>query len=73
MDRAPKRSISNTRIFRWLKSTVHLPNYLFTYYYENQDQVDEQILHGLEESDRLAERVSDPDFRHKLADLKRRF
>jgi len=42
-----------------------------TYYYENQDKVDEQIRRGLEESDNLADRVSDPDFRRKLADLKR--
>ena len=42
-----------------------------TYYYENQDKVDEQIRRGLEESDKLTDRVSDPDFRRKLADLKR--
>jgi uncharacterized protein (DUF433 family) len=42
-----------------------------TYYYENQDTVDEQIKRGLEESDRLAERLSDPEFRRKLANLKR--
>ena len=42
-----------------------------TYYYENQDKVDEQIRHGLEESDRLAARCSDADFRRKLANLKR--
>lgn len=42
-----------------------------TYYYENQDKVDDQIRRGLEESDNLARQVSDPDFRRKLADLKR--
>ena len=42
-----------------------------TYYYENQDKVDEQIRQGLEESDKLANRFSDPNFRRKLADLKR--
>jgi uncharacterized protein (DUF433 family) len=42
-----------------------------TYYYENQDKVDEQIRRGLEESDNLAGRLSEPDFRRKLADLKR--
>lgn len=42
-----------------------------TYYYENQDQVDEQIRRGLEESDKLALRLSDAEFRRKLLDLKR--
>src|SRR5437870_13719525 len=42
-----------------------------TYYYENQDKVDEQIRRGLEESDKLAVRLSDPEFRRKLLDLKR--
>ena len=42
-----------------------------TYYYENQDKVDEQIRRGLEESDELALRVSDAEFRRKLANLKR--
>ena len=42
-----------------------------TYYYENQDRVDEQILSGLKESDELLQQVSDPGFRRKLADLKR--
>jgi uncharacterized protein (DUF433 family) len=41
-----------------------------TYYYENQEKVDEQIRRGLEESDEIARRFSDPDFRRKLADLK---
>src|SRR5215475_14491346 len=40
-----------------------------TYYYENQDQVDEQIRQGLEESDQLAAQVSNADFRRKLLDL----
>jgi uncharacterized protein (DUF433 family) len=44
-----------------------------TYYYENQDTVDEQIRHGLEESDDLAARVSDAAFRRKLGGLKRSF
>src|ERR1700723_435351 len=34
-----------------------------TYYYENQDKVDEQIRRGLEESDKLAVRLSDAEFR----------
>jgi uncharacterized protein (DUF433 family) len=42
-----------------------------TYYYENQDKLDEQIRRGLEESQELATRVSDPEFRRKLANLKR--
>ncbi len=42
-----------------------------TYYYENQDKVDEQIRRALEESDRLSTQVSDPAFRRRLADLKR--
>lgn len=42
-----------------------------TYYYENQDKVDEQIKHGLEESDKLSVRLSDAEFRRKLLDLKR--
>ena len=42
-----------------------------TYYYENQDQVDDQIQRGLEESDRMAQQVSDPGFRRKLINLKR--
>ena len=42
-----------------------------TYYYENQDKVDEQIRRGLEESDSLTHRASDPEFRRRLVDLKR--
>jgi len=42
-----------------------------TYYYENQDRVDEQIRRGLEESDQLTARLSDEEFRRKLANLKR--
>ena len=42
-----------------------------TYYYENQDAVDEQIKRGLEESDKLAAHLSDAKFRRKLSDLKR--
>jgi uncharacterized protein (DUF433 family) len=41
-----------------------------TYYYENQDNVDEQIRRGLEESDKLAAHLSDADFRRKLRNLK---
>ena len=44
-----------------------------TFYYENQEKVDAQIRRGLEESDELARRLSDPAFRRKLADLKRSF
>jgi len=42
-----------------------------TYYYENQDKVDEQIRRGLEESERLSQQLSDPGFRQRLAELKR--
>jgi uncharacterized protein (DUF433 family) len=42
-----------------------------TYYYENQEKVDEQIRHGVEESDRLSRQFSDPEFRRRLAELKR--
>src|SRR5258707_15606842 len=42
-----------------------------TYYYENQDKVDEQIIRGLEESDTLATHLSDAEFRRSLARLKR--
>ena len=42
-----------------------------TYYYENQQEVDGQIQRTLDESDELAGRVSDPEFRRKLVNLKR--
>jgi uncharacterized protein (DUF433 family) len=42
-----------------------------TYYYENQDKVDEQIRCGLRESDKLATQLSDTEFRRKLSNLKR--
>lgn len=42
-----------------------------TYYYENQDRIDEQIRRGLAESDKLALQLSDAEFRRKLLDLKR--
>lgn len=42
-----------------------------TYYYENQDKVDEQIRRGLQESDKLAVSLSDAEFRRTLLDLKR--
>ena len=41
-----------------------------TFYYENQDSIDEQIRRGLEESDKLAAHLSDAQFRRKLLDLK---
>ncbi len=41
-----------------------------TYYFEHQDQVDEQIKRGLEESDQLAVQLSDAAFRGRLLDLK---
>jgi uncharacterized protein (DUF433 family) len=41
-----------------------------TYYYENQELVDEQIRRGLEESEQLAACVSDAQFRRKLGNLK---
>jgi uncharacterized protein (DUF433 family) len=43
-----------------------------TYYYENQSHLDAQIQRGLEESEELAAELSDPEFRRKLIDLKRR-
>jgi hypothetical protein len=42
-----------------------------TYYYENQDKVNEQIKRGLEESEELATHRSDAEFRRKLGNLKR--
>lgn len=42
-----------------------------TYYYENQDRVDEQIRRGLAEADQLAAHLSDAQFRRKLGNLKR--
>lgn len=44
-----------------------------TYYYENQPGLDAEIRRGLEDSDKLADQASDPEFRRKLADLKRSF
>ena len=41
-----------------------------TYYYENQEQLDEQIKVGLAESDRFAEHVADTGFQRRLRDLK---
>ena len=41
-----------------------------TYYYENQDKVDEEIRHRLEESDKLAAHLSDAEFRRRLVSLK---
>jgi hypothetical protein len=40
-----------------------------TYDYENQGGIDEQIRHGLVESDKLALQLSDAEFRRKLLDL----
>jgi uncharacterized protein (DUF433 family) len=42
-----------------------------TYYYENQDEVDEQIRRGLDDSNKLASYLSDAEFRRKLGNLKR--
>jgi uncharacterized protein (DUF433 family) len=42
-----------------------------TYYYENQDQIDDQIRRDLDESEQLAGRLGDAEFRRKLAGLKR--
>lgn len=42
-----------------------------TYYYENQSNLDEQIVRGFEESGKLSAQVSDGEFRRKLIDLKR--
>jgi len=42
-----------------------------TYYYENQDIIDEQIRRGLENSDKLAAHFSDAEFRRRLGNLKR--
>ena len=42
-----------------------------TYYYENQERIDQQIKRGLGESDKLAVHLSDAEFRGKLLDLKR--
>jgi uncharacterized protein (DUF433 family) len=44
----------------------------FTYYYENESELNRQIRRGLEEADRLSTQLSDPDFRQKLANLKRK-
>jgi uncharacterized protein (DUF433 family) len=43
-----------------------------TYYYENQDALDQQIREGLDESMQLAATVSDPEFRRRLIEVKRR-
>lgn len=42
-----------------------------TYYYEHQEEVDAQIAARLCEADRLAQQMSDPVFRAKLASLRR--
>ncbi len=42
-----------------------------TYYYENQNHLDEQIRQGLSEADKLSAQVSDAEFRRKLSYLKR--
>jgi uncharacterized protein (DUF433 family) len=42
-----------------------------TYYYENQNEIDGQIKHGLEDSEKLAVEASDAEFRQKLSNLKR--
>ena len=42
-----------------------------TYYYENQDRLDDQIRQGLAESGKLASQFSDAGLRSKLNNLKR--
>ena len=42
-----------------------------TYYYENQAALDAQIERRLAEAEQLAQQVSDPALRKRLADLKR--
>ena len=42
-----------------------------TYYYENQAKLDEQMAEDLRESDQLSSQLSDPNFRRRLAALKR--
>jgi len=42
-----------------------------TYYYENQEKLDQQMAEDLKESDELSAQLSDPKFRRKLAALKR--
>jgi uncharacterized protein (DUF433 family) len=42
------------------------------YYYENQSRLDAQLEEDLREADRLAVEASDPAFRRRLANLKRR-
>lgn len=41
-----------------------------TYYYENQNDLDAQIRRWLEEADKLAAQVSDPDLRRRFSNLK---
>jgi hypothetical protein len=41
------------------------------WYYENQPRLDAEIGNRLEQADKLALQASDPDFRRRLADLKR--
>jgi len=59
--------IAGTKVNLWL-AQIHGA---FTYYYENQGGIDEQIRRGLEESGELAVRLSGAEFRRKLLDLKR--
>ena len=42
-----------------------------TYYYENQEKLEEQMVEDLKESDQLSSQLSDPNFRRRLAALKR--
>jgi len=44
-----------------------------TYYYEHQHDIDAQIRRDLDEAEKFALEVSDPDFRRKLTKLKRSF
>ena len=41
-----------------------------TYYYENQQSLDAQIRHRMKEAGELSTRLSNPEFRRKLENLK---
>jgi uncharacterized protein (DUF433 family) len=42
------------------------------YYYDNKDRLDAEIGHRLREADALTRKLSNPELRQKLADLKSR-
>jgi uncharacterized protein (DUF433 family) len=42
-----------------------------TFYYENEAELDRQILETLEETAELSQRVSDPELKRKLSEVKR--